>query len=274
MSRIKHALKQALQHPARWASRAPGPLHQRRIVLTYHSVGRRHHGTNVRPEAFAQQMAWLADHVQVRPAQEVLGGAPGVAITFDDGYAMNLEHAVPVLQAHRMPATFFLVAGCLGGYLPPRADPTRSRIVSEADVQALARAGFEIGAHTLSHPHLARLPRAEQRREIAESRAHLQAVSGQPVDGFAYPYGSVLDYTSETAALVREAGYAYAVTNRYGPCDDSDDGYTHRRLWADHADGLAVFEAKVRGRLDGLRIFEWSAAVRARRTLNRLLRAP
>ncbi len=273
MSRIKHVLKQGLQHTAHWTTRDPGPLSKRRAILTYHSVGMRAHGTNAHPEAFAQQMAWLAAHVPVRPVHEVLQGAPGVAITFDDGYAMNLEHAVPALQAHGLPATFFVVAGCLGGFLPPGADPTRSSIFSEGEVRALADAGFEIGGHTMTHPHLSRLPRSEQQREIAESRTRLQDVSGQPVDGFAYPYGSVLDYTVETQQLVREAGYAYAVSNRYGPCAP-DSGYTHRRIWADHGDALHVFEAKVRGHLDGLRVLELPAAVRARRALNRLLRAP
>jgi peptidoglycan/xylan/chitin deacetylase (PgdA/CDA1 family) len=36
------------------------------------------------------------------------------AITFDDGYRDNLEHALPVLQAESVHATFFIATGYLG----------------------------------------------------------------------------------------------------------------------------------------------------------------
>jgi hypothetical protein len=90
-------------------------------------------------------------------------------------------------------------------------------MMTSRQVRALAAAGMQIGAHTVSHPILARLPDAEARREIAESRADLQALLGRPVTLFAYPNGKPgADYLARDAATVRELGFAAAVSTVAG----------------------------------------------------------
>jgi peptidoglycan/xylan/chitin deacetylase (PgdA/CDA1 family) len=69
----------------------------------------------------------------------------------------------------------------------------------------------EIGSHTLTHPMLSALHPSIQAAEIRDSKAWLESMLGQPVAGFAYPYGA---RTAETVALVREAGYAYACSTQ------------------------------------------------------------
>jgi peptidoglycan/xylan/chitin deacetylase (PgdA/CDA1 family) len=66
--------------------------------------------------------------------------------------------------------------------------------------------GAEVGAHTLTHPVLSSLPAERQREEIVGSRRLLEEVTGSPVESFAYPHGSPTDYTTETVAIVRDAG--------------------------------------------------------------------
>lgn len=41
-------------------------------------------------------------------------GKPPVVVTFDDGYANNFHHALPVLQQFSVPATIFLATSYLG----------------------------------------------------------------------------------------------------------------------------------------------------------------
>jgi len=88
------------------------------------------------------------------------------------------------------------------------------RMLTREDVRRLAEApGVEVGAHTASHQVLANLPLTTQRKEIASSKACLEAIMGRPVRTFAYPYGTRADYTKDTAVLVNEEGFALACSN-------------------------------------------------------------
>jgi len=96
----------------------------------------------------------------------------------------------------------------------PRAARPTHRTLSAEEVRALADdALVEIGAHTVTHPMLSMLPPEAQRAEIQRGKARLQDILGREVTSFAYPYGAPSDYTPETVALVREAGFACACSN-------------------------------------------------------------
>lgn len=91
------------------------------------------------------------------------------------------------------------------------------RLMDSDDVAALARTGLiDIGAHSSTHATLSKLPIAEQRDEIMQSKAALESMVGRPVTSFAYPYGRPEDYTPDTVQLVRDAGFARACSNFEG----------------------------------------------------------
>jgi peptidoglycan/xylan/chitin deacetylase (PgdA/CDA1 family) len=96
--------------------------------------------------------------------------------------------------------------------------PMPRGLMMRADqVAELHRLGMEIGAHTVTHPILARLDAASAEREIAESRAQLRAITGAEVPGFAYPNGRPgRDYAPEHARMVERAGFRYAVSTAPG----------------------------------------------------------
>lgn len=73
-----------------------------------------------------------------------------------------------------------------------------------------------VGAHTITHANLARAPGESVLREMAESRAQLEAITGKPVLHFAYPFGHKAACGEREAALAGEAGFATAVTTRRG----------------------------------------------------------
>jgi peptidoglycan/xylan/chitin deacetylase (PgdA/CDA1 family) len=73
-----------------------------------------------------------------------------------------------------------------------------------------------IGAHTLNHYNLLKLPEADARREIFESRAQIEAELGGDVKHFAYPYGNKDAAGPREFKLCEEAGYESAVVTRLG----------------------------------------------------------
>jgi peptidoglycan/xylan/chitin deacetylase (PgdA/CDA1 family) len=252
-----------------------------------------------------------------------------VALTFDDGYRDNVEHAWPVLAKHGAPWTLFVTPGFadrtarlwwleleeairalpqLNVTLPDgpftartesdrekqrafdrlywrlRKQPeaillsaisdlaTMAGIDSAALVEreclpwdtlrALAGApGVTIGAHTLSHPMLAKHDETFARTEIVAGKARLEAELGVPITHFAYPVGDPTSAGPRDFALVKAAGFASAVTTRPG------------HLFAEHAthlhalprvslNGLHQSDAALRALLSGLPFWLWNRGQR------------
>jgi peptidoglycan/xylan/chitin deacetylase (PgdA/CDA1 family) len=113
------------------AAELSGGTGGRAVILAYHRVlpvgqlaGFRYLEDLVTSaERFSVQMALLAERFRVLPLQEMVRmlvegeGLPAgsVALTFDDGYADNYLHALPVLRRHNLPATIFLATDYVGG---------------------------------------------------------------------------------------------------------------------------------------------------------------
>jgi peptidoglycan/xylan/chitin deacetylase (PgdA/CDA1 family) len=92
------------------------------------------------------------------------------------------------------------------------------RVVSVEELRGLAAGGFvEIGAHTVTHARLSSLPVSAQRREMVESKGALEGLVGRAVTTFSYPFGNHVDYTAQTVAAAREAGFVAACAN-FGGC--------------------------------------------------------
>jgi len=84
-------------------------------ILLYHRVEdlpRDPLGLAVRPAHFAEHLEVLAGRTAT--LEQVAAGDPpagAVALTFDDGYADNLRHALPALERAGVPATLFVATG-------------------------------------------------------------------------------------------------------------------------------------------------------------------
>ncbi|MEU6279998.1 polysaccharide deacetylase family protein [Streptomyces sp. NPDC047028] len=199
----------------------PGPAPW---IAMYHSVGDRTedpYRITVTPGRLERQLRWLRTRglrgVSVAELLAARGRGEGrglVGLTFDDGYADFLGNALPLLSRWQCTATLFVLPGRLGGANAWDPLGPRKPLLSADGVRRVAEAGVEIGSHGLTHVDLTRADEATLKAETAESRALLTELTGAPVTGFCYPYGT-LDPRAMTA--VRAAGYRYACAIDPGP---------------------------------------------------------
>lgn len=107
-----------------------------------------------------------------------------------------------------------------------RADATLpdDLMMRSEQVLALHRAGMQIGAHTHTHPILARLDAPSARDEILRSKSTLESLLSAPVNLFAYPNGRPgQDYSAESVQIVRDLGFSAAVSTAVGAADRGAD---------------------------------------------------
>ena len=192
------------------------------LVLCYHAVSPDWDADlSVRPEALDRQLGMLRRRgyrgatfsraVTEPPARRT------VAVTFDDAYRSVIELARPILERHGFPGTVFVPTAHAGAERPmswPGIDQwigTRDEHeltpMSWDELRELANAGWEIGSHTRTHPHLTQLGDDEVASELGDSRTDVEDALGLPCDAIAYPYGDVDD---RVTAAARAAGYRHA----------------------------------------------------------------
>lgn len=112
------------------------------------------------------------------------------------------------------------LASQLGVDLPANA-PIDYRGVTWDELCTMVSEGLMVGAHSVSHPILSRMPHAEATSEIARSRARLEEQLGQPVFWFCYPNGGPADYTDQLCSYLADEGFngsyvAYQITSHPG----------------------------------------------------------
>jgi peptidoglycan/xylan/chitin deacetylase (PgdA/CDA1 family) len=223
-------------------------LWQTPLVLMYHAVSDvadDPYRLAVPPERFDRQLATLRRlglrGVGVGELTDALAAGRArrlVGLTFDDGYAGLLDHAVPALRRYGFGGTVFVVTGRLGGSNDWDTGPVWP-LLRPAGVRQLADDGIEVGSHGVNHVPLAGLAPDRLREELLSSRDRLADLLGAPPRGFAYPYGSV-DAAARDA--VRDAGYRYGCAVAVPGTAVSP--WTLPRSYAGARDGAARLTAK------------------------------
>lgn len=203
------------------------------LVLCYHAVSETWPADlSIAPEGIERQLTHLVDrgYRGVTFSEAVAGNGAGrrVAVTFDDAYRSVRRVALPILDRLGLPGTVFAPTAYVGGDEPMSwtgidrwlEGPHREELLCMGPEQLaeLAERGWEVGAHTHTHPRLSRLDATQLAAELERPRALLEEWLGRPCRSLAYPYG---DFSAATVAAARAAGYSAAATlDATVPADD------------------------------------------------------
>lgn len=122
--------------------------------------------------------AWSAKRTEIQLSR------PIASVTFDDFPKNAWETGGAILERWGVRGTYFVCGGYCGQTV------NGIEYFSKADLEALHRAGHEVGCHTFDHFHLPQVPAAGAHASIERNAAFVADVLGvRPMASFAYPYG-------------------------------------------------------------------------------------
>jgi peptidoglycan/xylan/chitin deacetylase (PgdA/CDA1 family) len=279
----------------------PAPSEAAGFIVTLHHVGPKRDASfqpnrflSITPEFLDRFLGhFIALGWRFVSVDEIVGNAPvavgdgrrRIAVTLDDGYRDNFQHAWPVFRRHSVPFTIYVCAGFCdrtselwwealdrivanaesvpvpgaenGQHIPAGSTGEKLKayefwkdwLTTEAD-EALQRVAIRelcaahgldlaalahelvmdwdevreiaadplasIGAHTLTHPALARLAPNAAFQEMSASADRIASETGRRPTSIAFPYGHRAAAGAREAGLAEQAGFAASLTTRPG----------------------------------------------------------
>jgi peptidoglycan/xylan/chitin deacetylase (PgdA/CDA1 family) len=142
-----------------------------------------------------------------------------VILTFDDGYRDNYENAFPLLKAHNMTATFFVVTDFI--------DEQRPEYLTWEMVREMYHAGMSIESHGRNHVRLRGKDQAYLVWQALGSAETIQAELGVRPRFICYPSG---EYDQLTMDIFQSAHYWAGLTTIQGATHSSEDLFELRRV--------------------------------------------
>lgn len=158
-----------------------------------------------------------------------------LTISYDDGRVHD-RRFVGKLNEYGLKGTFHLNSGFLG----------KEGYITAEEVAALYT-GHEVSAHTVDHPFLEQSPIEQIVQEISEDRKVLESLTGYPVRGMSYPFGT---YNDQVVSMLPALGIEYARTvASHGKFHMPDDFLRwhptcHHKLMVEHAESFITLEQR------------------------------
>jgi peptidoglycan/xylan/chitin deacetylase (PgdA/CDA1 family) len=229
-------------------------------IFTFHRVRSEFQdGMTVAPDVFRAQLAYIARFHRIVSLDEALsvlrsGQSPVSALavlTFDDGYRCVYDTARPIMDEAGVVGTAFITTDLVDTdrrFAHDADSPFRDTlsVMTWRQLSELAAQGWTIGAHTATHPNLARCDRTVLDRELRDPLRVLRERFGVSAPAFAYPFGGPDDITPEGIRIAQEAGYSVCLRDFDGENFPSGEFVLGRtELGGNHA--TLAWRARVHG---------------------------
>jgi peptidoglycan/xylan/chitin deacetylase (PgdA/CDA1 family) len=133
------------------------------------------------------------------------------------------------------------------------AAASRFLILNRAGLLQLAASGMSVGAHSMSHPILARTSDELAWQEVSESKRVLEQALGQTVWAFGYPFGNGSTVSVRDMRFAKRAGYLCAFMNIGGGFGARSEPFVLPRVHVTADMTLAEFEGHISGFYSWLR---------------------
>ena len=146
------------------------------LVLCFHRVGNPEHGGRSRlaisPDEFAAALDSVGQTREFVPLERLSqsSSSPRAVVTFDDGYADNLEVALPILESRGIPATFFISTGFIDTDFLYPPDAIDGLIDAPRDEITVELTNFISDGYWHALESLVTLPAEEYWRVLASAR--------------------------------------------------------------------------------------------------------
>jgi peptidoglycan/xylan/chitin deacetylase (PgdA/CDA1 family) len=150
-------------------------------------------------------------------------------LTFDDGYLDNYHNMLPLAKKYGYKGVLFLLGdfSASGNFWDLGEDVEANRIMTTEQKKTFVDQGWEIGAHTLTHPNLTQLSDGDVLNELCESRKRIEHELQTKVVSFAYPYGT---YDDRIKDLVKQTGFEFGIATDSGGITIEDDHFAVFRV--------------------------------------------
>lgn len=176
-----------------------------------------------------------------------------VTTSWDDGHRLDARLAA-LLKKYGIKGTFYIA--------PKDYESGQEDRLTTDEIKTLSES-FEIGAHTMTHAHLTKIPKDKARSEIEESKRYLEELTGRSISAFCYPRG---EYRAKHVKMVRDAGFKYARTVRrfsLGPEDVPLEAGTTVNTYNHYSDILSIARFANFNPLKTIKYLQWDVLAKA-----------
>lgn len=135
-----------------------------------------------------------------------------VTTSWDDGHVLDIRLS-ELLKKYNLKGTF---------YVSPNNQEFNKADLLNNDALKVLGSSFEIGAHTMTHPHLTKVNINDAKKEILDSKVYLEKELGKEIKSFCFPAGY---YIPEHKSILKELGFNFSRTVERFSIKNAFDSY-------------------------------------------------